>query len=204
MSIGLWGLLPGTTASARLFDQDQGLDVSYKLGFTNGTMSRPADGTTPPQEFQYAGMPATFALNHEMAAWFSFFYEGQVVFDFANEMVTRKGASAGVCGHMLGGSRSAVIDRFPGYTLRSKNSRNLSACARMSYFSYSASSKTNLRDRATGSIVENLYGLQYRQDVTDQMALGIEAFFTLFNIPASVERLDTRSQEVSLFLRTYI
>jgi hypothetical protein len=119
-------------------------------------------------------------------------------------MVTRKGIGSGICLHMLGGSRRAVIQSSPSYILLSKNKYNLSACGRMSFFSYAASVKDDVTKRATGNAVENLFGLQYRLDITPTVALGIEAFVTLFNIPASVERIDTTSQEVLLFLRTYI
>lgn len=180
------------------------LDVSYKSGIAFGSMHRPRKGTDPPGDFDFSGVPLAFVVNQESSPYFSFYAGIQILIDVGNDVVSRKGADAGGCVHLLGGSRRAIVEKSPPFVLLSYNNYNLSLCDRMSYFLFSVSNKEDIEQNVQGAVLENLVGLNFRYDLTKETALGVEGYATVKAIPASVERVTSNSTEALLYIRTFI
>lgn len=180
------------------------LDVSYKIGIASGTIKKPRDGDKPEGNFSFYGLPFTATLNQEVTSYATFYYEGEILLDIANNMITRKSFAGGACLHMLGGSRRAIEVKSVPYVLITTHKWNISACNRASYFLYSAANKDDLSQSVDGATFEDFVGTQLRYEPWEGVSVGFEFMVSVYGVPATSDRISSKSQELKLLLRTFI
>jgi hypothetical protein len=186
------------TASADVFD---GLDVGAATGIVTGAIEETkTDGSV--QTFKVGGIPLAAMLNRDLAPSWTGSLQFQVLLDVANQQMIRQGLAGTLSYHILGGARRLVT---PGNTLKltSANNYNLSIDVRGGIFDYAAANKRDPTENVSGGIWEMAVGIEYRRDLSEQNALGASLMISTLTLPASVERLATKTRELLFFWRTY-
>jgi hypothetical protein len=178
------------------------VDLSTKIGATSGQIKEPGDGKRDPDRvFSYGGAIISFALNHDVSKRLTGMVQYQLVADLVNSQVSRQGVDAGIAYHLLGGAMR-LNETHDNATIAMSQPYNLSFLARTGWRNYGASAKQDPSNKVSGSLLEILAGLEYRWSPSESLqAFGFEALDTVFGLPASVERLQTKGLEASLFWR---
>jgi hypothetical protein len=176
------------------------LDVSFKMGAYAGEISRPNISTGEYDTFQFGGVPIIMVLNNNYSPNASAIMQVGLVTDLVNDQVSRQGFDAGIAYHVFGGSK--FLSKQSRYSSRVwKNPYNLSVVLLGGMHHYAASDKADISTNVTGAVFETSTGIQYRHDVSDEKSMGLDIMGTVFTLPASVDRIEPRGIEISLFWR---
>ncbi len=176
------------------------LDISFKLGAYGGEISRPNIVTKEYDTFQFGGIPIFMVLNNNYSPKASAIMQVGLVTDLVNDQVSRQGFDAGIAYHVFGGSK--FMSNQNRYSSRIwRNPYNLSLVLLGGIHHYAASDKEDITTNVTGAVFETSSGIQYRHDVGKEKSLGMDIVTTMFTMPASVDRIEPRGLEISLFWR---
>lgn len=173
-------------------------DLSIKLGGLVGVIgsAEANDGKT-----NSAGgiiLAASFARDH--TEYLTSFVEPQIVVDLSGLSVLRKGAGAGIMYHLLGGPRRIFSEHFLAQKISGTN-YNVSMFYRVGYYAYTARDLSSRSEPVTGSILENLLGLNLGFNLFEGSILGLEVGGTVISFATSIERVSSNTVETSLFWR---
>ena len=129
--------------------------------------------------------------------------QAQFLLDLSNSQVVRQGGSVGGAYHLLGGVRRREDD-YGSVKFTRRNFYNLSLVGRIAFQKYAASNKKATSRGVSGSVFELLTGVEFRLDLSEAHAFGIEALTNTFTMPASVTRITPLAQEFAVFWRFFI
>lgn len=185
-------------------DRTTGIDASIKVGGGTGTVSRSGRSVNEADlTYKFGGVLIAPAVNQHFSRRLSLCYQYEILLDMINSQVARQGLAMDVSMHILGGARRTEQD-FKQVHLLQRNSYNLSLVGNFAFQRYAASTKDGTAPSLSGSTFEVLAGMEYRQDISDSYAVGMEALSTVFSMPGSVERITSKVLLVNLFLRMFI
>lgn len=176
-------------------------DVSILSGFALGTVSKTLnDGSS--QTFRIGGVPLGFSRNFDISYNWSTALGGQILLDIINRQMIRQGFTGSCSYHLLGGPRR--LDGL-GESIRvtSTNSYNLSLVGRAALFNYGASDPKSPGTNLAGGVWEIASGLEYRKEISDSSATGAMIMLSMTTLPASVERLASKTNELLFFWRHF-
>lgn len=176
-------------------------DVSLLTGFAIGTVTkRQVDRSN--QTFQIGGVPLGLSWNHDISRDWSTALSGEFLLDAVNKQMIRQGFTGAIAYHLFGGGRR--LDNLgDAIHVTATNSYNLSLLGRAGLFNYAASDPNSPSTSLAGGVWEIAMGVEYRKEVFDASALGASNLVSLTTLPASVERLSSRMNEVLFFWRYY-
>lgn len=209
LAIALSGalFLAATGHASALSDRTE-WDFSAKTGVTMGKIRRAESSTKKEFSTSYAGIPLALSLNQDMLRSLSLNVEIHLVSDYLNVQVTETGLHLGIAYHLLGGSRRTTNDLgYAQFVYRDRY--NVSLLLRFAYSHYNASPRDNPDQdpdkEINGSAFETMFGIQYRQDISDTSAITLEAFMTMSSLPASAdERVSTARNEFLISYRFFL
>jgi hypothetical protein len=117
--------------------------------------------------------------------------------------MVRQGFAGTLSYHLLGGARRI---ESPGEFVNvvSTSRYNLSIAVRGGVFNYAAADRKNPSEHLSGAVWEMSSGIEYRRSISEASALGASVMATVITLPASVERLATRTVELLAFWRVYL
>jgi hypothetical protein len=179
-----------------------GLDTSIGSGGVVGQLAATqTDGTV--RQFRFGGIPFAAFLNRDMAERWTGSLQLQALLDVINQQMLRQGFAGTISYHLLGGARQI---RAPGEFVNaiSTSRYNLSIAVRGGLFNYAAADRKNPSERLSGAVWEMAAGVEYRRTVSERSALGASLMATVITLPASVERIASRSAELLGFWRVYL
>lgn len=195
----LAGILLSAIASAEPTQEHAPLDIGVKLGVALGSVEQ----ASPSANVNYGGFPIAVEINFDLSTEFTLEAELGMIADLANSQVTRTGVDAEGIYHLLGGARRTQTD-YGSFLEVTRNPYNFSVLARLGFDHYSGSTGTSTNPAFQGSVFALAGGVQYRYDLNDSLALVLELYSTLFNIPASTERLKAHITEGVASLRFFL
>jgi hypothetical protein len=185
-------------------DRTDGHDVSFKLGSAQGQIIKTREVSTEKDTVvPFGGTTIAAAYNLHFSRKVSMLFQGQFLLDLNNSQVVRQGISLGAAYHLFGGVRRQ-IETHRSVTFTRRNEFNLSLIGRVTFQNYAASNRRATSKGVSGSVFEFLSGGEFRYDLSEGHALGVEALVTTFTLPASVTRLTPVAQEFAFFWRFFI
>ena len=157
-------------------------DVTLKVGGAVGTLTKTRKISRKEENYDVGGAAFTAAFLTDGSNTLSTLYQFQMIYDFANDQILRKGVDIGFNWHFLGGG-FAVQRRYPFASEYGVSDYAVSLLARLGWHSYTAISKQEGAVELTGSAVESKMGLGYRTRVGQQSDFSMELIRTLTSLP---------------------
>ncbi len=194
--------LLATSSFAADFDENTRWDLSTKLGFTLGRVTKEGSTTLAEATYDFSGIPLAIALNHDLSKFVSLSEEIQLMMDFLNRSISRIGLSESVLINLFGGARR-LVSNYGNIVVIRKTGFNVSLLIKGGLHIYGASTKTS-NVRLDGIVFESAAGFSSRFDLSATSSLGVELSRTLLSLAASSTRLKGSFYEASLFFRYYL
>ena len=192
-------LLSGFSAGLARSEVNDAADLSLVTGFVNGSVTKQQiDGSR--RTFQMGGIPLGAALNRNLSANWTGALSGHILLDIVNRQVIRQGIGGSMSYHLLGGARRLSL---PGdmVSISTSNSYNFSLLGRVNLQNYAASDPERPTNNIAGGLWEIATGLEYRKDFSESSAYGVAMLLSIATMPASVQRLSSKTSELLLFWR---
>jgi hypothetical protein len=185
-------------------EKTEGHDISVKMGSAQGIIIKTRENLSEKDtKFRFAGTTIGAAYNMHFSRKLSMLMQAQFLLDLNNSQVVRQGGCIGGAYHLFGGVRRRVDD-YSSISFTRRNFYNLSLVGRIAFQNYAASNKKATSRGVSGSVFEFLTGVEFRLDITEAHALGIEGLTNTFTMPASVTRITPVAQEFAVFWRFFI
>lgn len=202
LAAGLFALGMAVASSDAPADPLEGFDVSFGSGGVVGKVAATeSDGTV--RNFRVGGIPFAGLLNRDVAEHWTASFQVQVLLDVVNQQMLRQGFAGTMSYHLLGGARRLAASS-EALSSTSTSRYNLSIPVRAGIFNYAATNRKDPSQRLSGAAWELASGLEYRRTISERSALGVSVLATVITLPASVDRIATRTVEVLGYWRVYL
>lgn len=172
------------------------LELVPKIGLALGSLTKRGDTAEKDRKFAFGGVPVSVATYQALSMDWSGSAQFQLMMDFINRQIIRQGIDLGLNWHLSGGPSSYELIKDH---VSIENAYDISWVFRLGYTNFSAVNRGTDVIKVAGSLVEVRTGFSFRRSLSPHAGWGLEVLTSVFNLPASIEQLDTKFTEASLF-----
>ena len=177
-------------------------DLSYQIGVAVGSVTKQLIDLKK-QTFDLGGVTLGIGWNHDLTHKWSSALGGTLLFDVVNRQMIRQGLTGSIAYHLFGGARRLDHSGEIAQVIET-NDFNFSVLVKSGLFHYAASDPKAPNNSLVGGLWEVAMGFEVRQETSDESALCATILTNVTTIPASVERLTSKINEIVVSWRLFL
>ena len=193
------------TGQARDFELPEVVpsDMAFSTGISTGTISRKKKTSDKVETYQLGGVPFNLGFYTDRSQNWTTMWQMQMVFDFNNDQILRKGVDTGFEYYLFGGGHN-IKKQYPGGTGSGSFKKGFSLSGRIGWHSYTAIAKQETTIELTGSAVETKLGFMYRSSIDEGNDISFQVLQTVMSLPWDKEQITATMTEALIGWRLII